>query len=45
MDVNEVVGVLAIFGPYGVSLWKNIRRGWPSLSQFILFKIGDGSKV
>ena len=25
--------------------WKNIRRGWCSLSQFFLFEIGDGSKV
>ena len=32
-------------GPYGVSLWKNIRRGWHSLSRFIMFEIGDGSKV
>ena len=32
-------------GPYGVSLWKNIRRGWHSLSWFIMFEIGDGSKV
>ena len=32
-------------GSYGVSLWKNIRRGWPSLSRFILYEIGDGSKV
>ena len=32
-------------GPYGVSLWKNIRRGWPSLSRFFLYEIGDGSKV
>ena len=31
--------------PYGVSLWKNIRRGWHSLSRFILYEIGDGSKV
>ena len=32
-------------GPHGVSLWKNIRRGWPSLSRFFLYEIGDGSKV
>ena len=32
-------------GPYGVSLWKNIRRGWHSLSRFIMYEIGDGSKV
>ena len=32
-------------GPHGVSLWKNIRRGWPSLSWFFLYEVGDGSKV
>ncbi|XP_075645387.1 uncharacterized protein LOC142616412 [Castanea sativa] len=32
-------------GPYGVSLWKNIRWGWHSLSRFIMYDIGDGSKV
>ena len=32
-------------GPYGVNLWKNIRKGWHSLSRFFLFEIGDGSKV
>ena len=26
-------------GPYGVSLWKNIKRGWHSLSQFICMKL------
>ena len=31
--------------PYEVSLWKYIRRGWPSLSQFILYEVGAGSKV
>ena len=31
--------------PYEVSLWKNIRTGWHSLSRFILYEIGDGSKV
>ena len=45
MDVNGVVGVLALSGPYEVNLWKNIRQGWPSLSQFILYEVGDGSKV
>ncbi|XP_075648654.1 uncharacterized protein LOC142619443 [Castanea sativa] len=32
-------------GPYGVSLWKNIRRGWHSLSRFIMYDIEDGLKV
>ena len=26
-------------GPYGVSLWKNIRRGWHSLSRFFSLKL------
>ena len=33
------------FAPHGVSFWKNIRRGWHSLSRFFLYEIGDGSKV
>uniref|UniRef100_A0A7N2LQI9 Prefoldin subunit 6 n=1 Tax=Quercus lobata TaxID=97700 RepID=A0A7N2LQI9_QUELO len=32
-------------GPYGVGLWKNISRGWPSFSRHILYDIGDGSRV
>ena len=35
----------SFFGPYGISLWKNIRRGWHSLSRFIMYEIGDWSKV
>ena len=31
--------------PYGVSLWKNISWGWPSFSRYILYDIGDGSRV
>jgi len=31
--------------PYGVSLWKNIRWGWPTFSCCIHFGAGDGSKV
>ena len=31
--------------PYGVGLWKNISRGWPSFSRHIMYDIGDGSKV
>ena len=32
-------------GPYGVGLWKNISRGWPSFSRCVLYDIGDGSRV
>ena len=35
----------SVFGPYGVGLWKNISRGWPSFSSYILYDIGDGSRV
>ena len=32
-------------GPYGVSLWKNIRKEWNLFSQYLSFVVGDGSKV
>uniref|UniRef100_A0A2N9HIV0 Photolyase/cryptochrome alpha/beta domain-containing protein n=1 Tax=Fagus sylvatica TaxID=28930 RepID=A0A2N9HIV0_FAGSY len=32
-------------GPYGVSLWKYIRKGWETFSQFLEFKVGDGSRI
>ena len=34
-----------VASPYVVSLWKNISQGWPSLSCYILYEIGDGSRV
>jgi hypothetical protein len=34
-----------IWGPYGVSLWKHIRREWPSFSKHITFEVGDIVKV
>ena len=35
----------SVNGPYGVALWKSINQGWPSFSRYILYDIGDGSKV
>lgn len=35
----------SVFGSNGVSLWKYIRRGWPTLSIYLKFEIGDGSRV
>lgn len=35
----------SIPNPYGVSLWKTIRGGWPTFSHYILFEIGNGSSV
>uniref|UniRef100_A0A2N9IJE2 Reverse transcriptase zinc-binding domain-containing protein n=1 Tax=Fagus sylvatica TaxID=28930 RepID=A0A2N9IJE2_FAGSY len=32
-------------GPYGVSLWKYIRRRWDHLFPFLSFKVGNGEKV
>ena len=35
----------SVCGPYGVGLWKNISRGWPFFSRYILYDISDGSRV
>ena len=32
-------------GFYGLSLWKNIRKGWGGFNWFISFKVGDGSSL
>ena len=37
--------IRSVNGPYGVGLWKNLSRGWPSFSRHILYDIGDGSRV
>ena len=34
-----------VSSPYGVGLWKNISRKWSSFSHYILYDIGDGSRV
>ena len=35
----------SVNGSYGVGLWKNISRGWPSFSRHILYDIGDRFRV
>ena len=35
----------SVNGPYGVGLWININREWPSFLRYILYNIGDGSRV
>jgi len=32
-------------GAFGVGLWKNIRKGWETLSSFIRFEVGDGVRT
>jgi hypothetical protein len=32
-------------GPFGMGLWKHIRRGWDSFAKGLQFKVGVGSKV
>jgi hypothetical protein len=32
-------------GPYGVGVWKCIRRGWDNFKQYVQFEVGDGSRV
>uniref|UniRef100_A0A2N9H1T5 Reverse transcriptase domain-containing protein n=1 Tax=Fagus sylvatica TaxID=28930 RepID=A0A2N9H1T5_FAGSY len=31
--------------PYGISLWNHICKGWSCFSQYIGFKVGDGSCI
>ena len=35
----------SINGPYGVSLWKYIQRGWTKFSCFIKFEVADGTRI
>jgi hypothetical protein len=34
-----------VSGPYGVGLWKHIRRGWDTFTKSVRFEVGLGSKV
>jgi hypothetical protein len=38
-------GSKEVSGPYGVGLWKHIRRGWDTFSKGLRFEVGIGSKV
>jgi len=31
-------------GPYGVGVWKRIRRKWDSFADHVRYEVGDGSK-
>jgi hypothetical protein len=32
-------------GPFGVGVWKNIKKGWDSFSSYTRFVVGDGTKI
>jgi hypothetical protein len=32
-------------GPYGVGLWKNIRKDWVHFAQYLRFEVGDGTRI
>lgn len=32
-------------GSYEVSLWKHIGNGWTKFSTFLLYKVGNGSRI
>jgi hypothetical protein len=34
-----------VTGPFGVGVWKYMRRGWETFSKFVRYKVGDVSKV
>ena len=34
-----------IRGGYGIGLWKDIRKEWHTLSQNVVFSLGDGRRL
>jgi hypothetical protein len=34
-----------VFGPFGVGLWKHIRRGWDLFARNVRFEVGLGLKI
>ena len=34
-----------VTNPYGVSLWRYIRSGWLNFSKFLVYDVGDGTRV
>ena len=44
-DEGGVWSTHLVSGPYGVSLWKYIRKEWETFSQFLEFKVGDGFRI
>jgi hypothetical protein len=30
-----------VVGPYGVRVWKSIRREWEGFSNFVKYEVGD----
>jgi hypothetical protein len=36
---------LPVTGPYGVSVWKSIRRGWDTVAKYLRFEVGEGSHI
>jgi hypothetical protein len=32
-------------GPYGISLWKHIRKGWEKFRGYIKFEVGNGNCI
>jgi exonuclease III len=35
----------SVHGTYGKSLWKHIRKGWPTFAKNVYFKVGDGAHI
>jgi hypothetical protein len=36
---------LPMTGPYGVGVWKFIRRGWNNVAKYLRFEVGDRSHI
>jgi hypothetical protein len=34
-----------VVGPFGVGVWKYIKRGWEAISRFVRYEVEDESKL
>ena len=44
-DTNGGWHTCDLRGSYGIGLWKEIRKEWPSFSQNVVFSLGDGRRI
>ncbi|KAL4596807.1 hypothetical protein ACB092_12G190100 [Castanea dentata] len=42
---THLVHLSIVCSPIQPFLWKSIQSGWPNFSRYVLFEIGDGSRV
>uniref|UniRef100_A0A2N9HVB8 N-acyl-aliphatic-L-amino acid amidohydrolase n=1 Tax=Fagus sylvatica TaxID=28930 RepID=A0A2N9HVB8_FAGSY len=45
MGVCGEIGSKSVQGPYGKSVWKSIRKGWPNFAANVNFRMGNGAHL